>query len=136
MCTKPLLPGKRVQALAGAKNHSIVMPTADLDATVTQIVSAAFGSAGERRMACSVVVAVGEVAEPALKLKQAADEIIIGNGADEGSSSGRLSGELIRSARSYIEAGEQEGAKLVRDGRSDEAVKGTDILSDRRFLMR
>lgn len=118
--------GKRVQALAGAKNHSIVMPTADLDAAVTQIVSAAFGSAGERCMACSVVVAVGDVAEPLLvKLKQAADEIIIGNGADEGV----FLGPVIRRAHkertiSYIEAGEQEGAKLVRDGRSDKAVRG------------
>ncbi|MGG4096099.1 CoA-acylating methylmalonate-semialdehyde dehydrogenase [Paenibacillus lautus] len=118
--------GKRVQALAGAKNHSIVMPTADLDGAVTQIVSAAFGSAGERCMACSVVVAVGDVAEPLLeKLKQAADEITIGNGADEGV----FLGPVIRRAHkeraiSYIEAGEQEGAKLVRDGRRDEAVSG------------
>ncbi|MBT2764669.1 CoA-acylating methylmalonate-semialdehyde dehydrogenase [Paenibacillus sp. ISL-20] len=118
--------GKRVQALAGAKNHSIVMPTADLDGAVTQIVSAAFGSAGERCMACSVVVAVGDVAEPLMeKLKQAADEITIGNGADEGV----FLGPVIRQAHKertirYIEAGEQEGAKLVRDGRSDEAVSG------------
>ncbi len=119
--------GKRVQALAGAKNHSIVMPTADLDAAVTQIVSAAFGSAGERCMACSVVVAVGDVAEPLIgKLKQAADEISIGNGADEGV----FLGPVIRQAHKertlfYIEAGEQEGAKLIRDGREDEAVNGT-----------
>ncbi|WP_411551603.1 CoA-acylating methylmalonate-semialdehyde dehydrogenase [Paenibacillus lautus] len=118
--------GKRVQALAGAKNHSIVMPTADLDAAVTQIVSAAFGSAGERCMACSVVVAVGDVAEPLIaKLKQAADDISIGNGADEGV----FLGPVIRQAHKertlyYIEAGEQEGAKLIRDGRADEAVNG------------
>ncbi|MFE0555194.1 CoA-acylating methylmalonate-semialdehyde dehydrogenase [Paenibacillus sp. NPDC058910] len=118
--------GKRVQALAGAKNHSIVTPSADLDAAVSQIVSAAFGSAGERCMACSVVVAVGDVAEPLLeKLKQAADEITIGNGADEGV----FLGPVIRQAHKertirYIEAGEQEGAKLVRDGRSDKAVSG------------
>lgn len=118
--------GKRVQALAGAKNHSIVMPSADLDAAVTQIVSAAFGSAGERCMACSVVVAVGDVAEPLIgKLKQAADEIPIGNGADEGV----FLGPVIRQAHkertlSYIEAGEQEGAKLVRDGRKDDAANG------------
>ena len=55
--------GKRVQALAGAKNHTIVMPDADLDLTVTNIINAAFGSAGERCMACAVVVAVGEVAD-------------------------------------------------------------------------
>lgn len=118
--------GKRVQALAGAKNHSIVMPSADLDAAVTQIVSAAFGSAGERCMACSVVVAVGDVAEPLIgKLEQAADEISIGNGADEGV----FLGPVIRKAHkertlSYIAAGEQEGAKLVRDGRKDDAANG------------
>ncbi|NMO96700.1 CoA-acylating methylmalonate-semialdehyde dehydrogenase [Paenibacillus lemnae] len=119
--------GKRVQALAGAKNHSIVMPSADLDASVNQIVSAAFGSAGERCMACSVVVAVGDVAEPLMaKLKQAADEITMGNGAEEGV----FLGPVIRQSHkertlSYIEAGEQEGAKLVRDGRGDEGVDGT-----------
>ena len=77
-------------------------------------------------MACSVVVAVGDVAEPLIgKLKQAADEISIGNGADEGV----FLGPVIRQAHkertlSYIEAGEQEGAKLVRDGRKDDAANG------------
>ena len=55
--------GKRVQALAGAKNHTIVMPDADMDLTVTHIMNAAFGSAGERCMACAVVVAVGDIAD-------------------------------------------------------------------------
>jgi len=118
--------GKRVQALAGAKNHSIVMPDADLDAAVTQIVGAAFGSAGERCMACSVVVAVGEAGERLVdKLKQAADGIKIGNGMEEGV----FLGPVIRESHKertlgYIAAGESEGAKLLRDGRVDAAAEG------------
>ncbi|SFB05324.1 malonate-semialdehyde dehydrogenase (acetylating) / methylmalonate-semialdehyde dehydrogenase [Cohnella sp. OV330] len=118
--------GKRVQALAGAKNHSIVMPDADLDAAVTQIVAAAFGSAGERCMACSVVVAVGDIGDALVeKLKQAADAISIGNGLEEGV----FLGPVIRDSHKartlgYIEAGEKEGAKLVRDGRQDAAADG------------
>ncbi|MCR2807690.1 CoA-acylating methylmalonate-semialdehyde dehydrogenase [Paenibacillus sp. SCIV0701] len=118
--------GKRVQALAGAKNHSIVMPDADLDAAVTQIVSAAFGSAGERCMACAVVIAVGDAADPLVeKLQQAADAITIGNGMDEGI----FLGPVIRHSHKartlgYIESGEQEGATLLRDGRKDAAAGG------------
>ena len=77
--------GKRVQALAGAKNHSIVMPDADLDLAVKEIINAAFGSAGERCMACSVVVAVGDIAEPLVdKLRKRRTASSIGNGLDEG----------------------------------------------------
>src|SRR5690625_5184136 len=77
--------GKRVQALSGAKNHTIVMPDAELDQAVEQIISAAYGSAGERCMACSVVVAVGDVADKLVeKLTIAADEMKIGNGLDDG----------------------------------------------------
>ncbi|THF84066.1 CoA-acylating methylmalonate-semialdehyde dehydrogenase [Cohnella fermenti] len=118
--------GKRVQALAGAKNHSIVLPDADLDAAVTQIVSAAFGSAGERCMACSVVVAVGDIGDALVeKLKQAADAITIGNGMEKDV----FLGPVIRQPQKertvgYIEAGEREGAKLVRDGRLDAAASG------------
>ncbi|CAM3386564.1 CoA-acylating methylmalonate-semialdehyde dehydrogenase [Marinicrinis lubricantis] len=117
--------GKRVQALAGAKNHSIVMPDADLDHAVTNIIGAAFGSAGERCMAASVVVAVGEAAEPLIeRLVQAANEMKIGNGLDEGV----FLGPVIRDENkartlNYIEIGEKEGAVLIRDGRQDEAVK-------------
>ncbi|MBO7747201.1 CoA-acylating methylmalonate-semialdehyde dehydrogenase [Paenibacillus sp. MWE-103] len=118
--------GKRVQALAGAKNHSIVMPDADLDAAVTQIIGAAFGSAGERCMACSVVVAVGDAAEPLIaKLVEAADKITIGNGLDEGV----FLGPVIRGPHKdrtlgYIESGERDGAVLRRDGRADAAAAG------------
>ncbi|MBD0381789.1 CoA-acylating methylmalonate-semialdehyde dehydrogenase [Paenibacillus sedimenti] len=117
--------GKRVQALAGAKNHSIVMPDADLDGTVTQITNAAFGSAGERCMACSVVVAVGDVADTLVaKLIEAGNQIQIGNGMDEGVFLGPVIREQQKARTlKYIEIGEQEGATLVRDGRKDAAVE-------------
>ncbi|MFC3746035.1 CoA-acylating methylmalonate-semialdehyde dehydrogenase [Paenibacillus sp. GCM10012306] len=119
--------GKRVQALAGAKNHSIVLPDADLDLTVKEIVNAAFGSAGERCMACAVVVAVGDVADELVeRLAAAADQITIGNGLDEGT----FLGPVIRGGHKertlgYIESGESEGGVLVRDGRKDEAVQNS-----------
>ncbi|WP_419185667.1 CoA-acylating methylmalonate-semialdehyde dehydrogenase [Ferroacidibacillus organovorans] len=113
--------GKRVQALAGAKNHTIVLPDADLDLAVKEIVGAAYGSAGERCMACAVVVAVGDVADELVqRLKNAGDELIIGNGLEENV----FLGPVIRQsqkerATSYIEHGEREGAIVVRDGRND-----------------
>ncbi|OLS35115.1 CoA-acylating methylmalonate-semialdehyde dehydrogenase [Bacillus sp. MRMR6] len=115
--------GKRVQALAGAKNHSIVLPDADLDSTVREIIAAAYGSAGERCMACSVVVAVGEIAEPLLqKLNEKADEIKIGNGLEEDVFLGPvIRNENKERTAKYIDLGEKEGATLVRDGRKDEA---------------
>lgn len=118
--------GKRVQALAGAKNHSIVMPDADLDIAVKEIVNAAFGSAGERCMACSVVVAVGEVGDTLVgKLLEAADRITIGNGLEEGIFLGPvIRGQHKERTLKYIEIGETEGALLVRDGRKDTASEG------------
>lgn len=113
--------GKRVQALSGAKNHSIVLPDANLDNAVTNIIGAAFGSAGERCMAASVVVAVGHVADELIaRLKKAADDLTIGNGLDEGV----FLGPVIRKSHKnrtvhYIESGEEEGATLIRDGRND-----------------
>lgn len=118
--------GKRVQALAGAKNHSIVMPDANLDLAVKEIVNAAFGSAGERCMATSVVVAVGNVADELVaRLTEAAKTISIGNGLDEGV----FLGPLIRDKHkertvSYIETGEMEGAVLALDGRLAPEAKG------------
>jgi malonate-semialdehyde dehydrogenase (acetylating) / methylmalonate-semialdehyde dehydrogenase len=118
--------GKRVQALSGAKNHSIVMPDADLELTVANIMNGAFGSAGERCMACSVVVAVGDVANELVeRLAAAASELKIGNGLEEGV----FLGPLIRSSNkertlNYIETGVKEGALLIRDGRKDTAVNG------------
>ncbi|MEB3101956.1 CoA-acylating methylmalonate-semialdehyde dehydrogenase [Ferviditalea candida] len=118
--------GKRVQALAGAKNHSIVMPDADLDHAVTQIITAAYGSAGERCMAASVVVTVGGIADELVqRLAQAADGLNMGNGLEEGV----FLGPLIREAHKqrtiqYIEAGENQGAVLIRDGRQDDRTHG------------
>nr|A4IPB2.2 RecName: Full=Malonate-semialdehyde dehydrogenase 1; Short=MSA dehydrogenase 1; AltName: Full=Methylmalonate-semialdehyde dehydrogenase 1; Short=MMSA dehydrogenase 1; Short=MSDH 1 [Geobacillus thermodenitrificans NG80-2] len=118
--------GKRVQALTGAKNHSIVMPDADLKVAVREIINAAFGSAGERCMAASVVVAVGDIADELVeRLVAAANEIKIGNGLEESV----FLGPVIREAHkqrtvNYIELGEKEGAILVRDGRKDAAVQG------------
>ena len=115
---------KRVQALAGAKNHSIVMPDADLDLTVKNITAAAFGSAGERCMAAAVVVAVGDVADELVeRLKVAADNIVIGNGLEDNV----FLGPVIRDTHkdktvSYIESGVSEGATLIRDGREDKAA--------------
>lgn len=116
--------GKRVQALAGAKNHSIVLPDADLDLTVRNITSAAFGSAGERCMAAAVVVAVGDVADELVeRLKKAADDIKVGNGLEENV----FLGPVIRESHKektlgYIKSGEESGATLVKDGRLDAHV--------------
>lgn len=119
--------GKRVQALAGAKNHSIVMPDADLDNAVSNIIGAAFGSAGERCMAASVVVAVGDVADELVsRLKKAADDIKIGNGLEQGVFLGPVIREENKARTiGYIEAGETEGASLIRDGRLDPEVSGS-----------
>ncbi|KWW22495.1 MULTISPECIES: CoA-acylating methylmalonate-semialdehyde dehydrogenase [Peribacillus] len=112
---------KRVQALSGAKNHSIVMPDANLDNAVANITNAAFGSAGERCMAASVVVAIGEVGDELVeRLKAAADDIKIGNGMDKDV----FLGPVIRDTHKkrteqYIESGEKEGATLLRDGRNE-----------------
>ncbi len=116
--------GKRVQALAGAKNHSIVMPDADLDLAVTNIINASFGSAGERCMACAVVVAVGEIADELVdRLVYESDQLIIGNGLEKDV----FLGPVIRSAHKdktlgYIASGVEEGATLRRDGRNDKST--------------
>lgn len=118
--------GKRVQALAGAKNHSIVMPDADLDLTVKEIISAAFGSAGERCMACSVVVAVGDIADTLVdRLVEEAKAIRMGEGLQEGV----FLGPVIRESHKertigYIEKGIEQGATLRLDGRQREEAQG------------
>ncbi|GLI07731.1 methylmalonate semialdehyde dehydrogenase [acylating] 2 [Paenibacillus tyrfis] len=118
--------GKRVQALGGAKNHSIVLPDADMDLTVKEIINAAFGSAGERCMACSVVVAVGDTADTlAERLVAAAKQLTIGNGIEKGN----FLGPVIRQSHKertvgYIEKGSEEGAALLLDGRECEAASG------------
>ncbi|OMC79977.1 CoA-acylating methylmalonate-semialdehyde dehydrogenase [Viridibacillus sp. FSL H8-0123] len=114
--------GKRVQALAGAKNHTIVLPDADMDLTVTNIINAAFGSAGERCMACAVVVAVGDIADELVtRLVEESNKLTIGDGLKEGI----FLGPVIRDSHKdrtiqYIESGIEEGATLLRDGRNDQ----------------
>ncbi|WP_088042616.1 CoA-acylating methylmalonate-semialdehyde dehydrogenase [Bacillus sp. EAC] len=113
--------GKRVQALAGAKNHSIVLEDSNLDEATSQIITAAYGSAGERCMACSVVVAVGDIAEPLIeKLTQEAHNLTIGNGLEDDVFLGPVIRKEHRErTEQYIESGVQEGAILLRDGRND-----------------
>ena len=113
--------GKRVQALGGAKNHSVVMPDADMKHSASTIMSSSFGCAGERCVATSVVVAVGAAADPLIAaLKKAADEMKVGDGGEHGTVMGPIiNSEAKRRILNYIEIGEQEGAKLARDGRKD-----------------
>ncbi|MBS4208894.1 CoA-acylating methylmalonate-semialdehyde dehydrogenase [Bacillus sp. FJAT-50079] len=117
---------KRVQALAGAKNHSIVLNDANLDNASTQILNAAFGSAGERCMAASVVAVEDSVSDAFIEqLLQKANELTIGNGLDENVFLGPVIREQHKERTlQYIETGEKEGARLIRDGREDEEAKG------------
>jgi malonate-semialdehyde dehydrogenase (acetylating) / methylmalonate-semialdehyde dehydrogenase len=114
--------GKRVQALGGAKNHMVVLPDADLDLAADAAVSAGFGSAGERCMAISVVVAVGDAADPLLgKLRERVGKLKVGPGNDPSSEMGPLvTGPHRDKVASYLESGVQEGATLAIDGRQHE----------------
>jgi malonate-semialdehyde dehydrogenase (acetylating)/methylmalonate-semialdehyde dehydrogenase len=111
--------GKRVQALAGAKNSMVVMPDAVLDQAIPNIISSAYGNAGERCLAGSVLVAVGEVADELVdKLRQAATSMKIGPGSEEGSELTPVIRDSHRDkVRSYVDLGEEEGAEVVLDGR-------------------
>ncbi len=111
--------GKRVQALGGAKNHLIVMPDADLDQATDALVGAGYGSAGERCMAISVAVAVGDIAEKLIKkLVPRVKALRIGNGLDAGVEMGPLvTGTHREKVTGYIDSGVAEGAKLLVDGR-------------------
>src|SRR5918994_1291970 len=129
--------GKRVQALGGAKNHMVVLPDADIDMAADAAVSAAYGSAGERCMAVSVVVAVGDAADPlvdAIKLRL--PKIKVGNGLDEGVEMGPLvTREHRDKVASYIEGGAEQGATVVVDGREtapagDGFFLGVTLLDD------
>ncbi len=117
---------KRVQALSGAKNHSIVLKDANLDLAAREITNAAFGSAGERCMAAAVVAVEENIADELItRLVELAGEMKIGNGLDDGV----FLGPVIREGHKkrtidYIESGVAQGAKLVRDGRKDDAVAG------------
>ena len=111
--------GKRVQALAGAKNHMVVLPDADIDMAADAAVSAGYGSAGERCMAVSVVVAVGEVADPLVAaIKQRAEKITVGDGSSPDSEMGPLiTGQHRDKVASYLDSGAEQGATVVLDGR-------------------
>jgi malonate-semialdehyde dehydrogenase (acetylating)/methylmalonate-semialdehyde dehydrogenase len=111
--------GKRVQALGGAKNHLVVMPDADINGAVNALIGAAFGSAGERCMAISVAVAVGDIADELVaKLAEKASTLKIGNGAEKGLDMGPLvTREHLAKVTGYVDAGVKEGATLVVDGR-------------------
>lgn len=126
--------GKRVQALGGAKNHMVVLPDADLDLAADSAVNAGYGSAGERCMAISVLVAVGPVADDLVaRVAERTRTLVIGDGnpSDKGTSDGGPSGAGDREAdmgplvtqahrdrvASFIDAGERQGATVVVDGR-------------------
>ncbi|TMQ93662.1 CoA-acylating methylmalonate-semialdehyde dehydrogenase [Actinomadura soli] len=111
--------GKRVQALGGAKNHAVVLPDADLDLAADQLIAAGYGSAGQRCMAISVAVAVGDVAGPLVKLvREKAQAIKVGPGLRAGSEMGPVvSPEALERIRGYIRSGVTAGADLVVDGR-------------------
>ncbi len=111
---------KRVQALGGAKNHLVVMPDCDLDGAVNGLMGAAYGSAGERCMAQSVAVAVGDVGdELVLRLSKKAEALKIGPGMDKSSEMGPLvTKEHLEKVKGYVDLGVKEGAKLVLDGRN------------------
>jgi malonate-semialdehyde dehydrogenase (acetylating) / methylmalonate-semialdehyde dehydrogenase len=111
--------GKRVQALGGAKNHMIVLPDADIDMAADAAVSAAYGSAGERCMAISVVVAVGDVADPLVKaIEERLPKIKIGPGHEESSEMGPLiTREHRDKVAEYVEHAASHGATVRADGR-------------------
>ena len=111
---------KRVQALGGAKNHLVVMPDANLDQAVDGIIGAGYGSAGERCMAISVAVAVGNIGDALVdKIKLKAENLKVAPWTDPESDMGPLiSKEHKEKVESYISRGEKEGAKLVLDGRN------------------
>jgi malonate-semialdehyde dehydrogenase (acetylating)/methylmalonate-semialdehyde dehydrogenase len=110
--------GKRVQALGGAKNHLVVLPDADVDAAADAAINAGYGSAGERCMAISVVVAVGDVADPLVEAVAARiPDLVVGPGDQEGSMMGPLiTAEHRERVRSYVLGAEGEGARVVVDG--------------------
>ena len=111
---------KRVQALGGAKNHCVVMPDSDLDQAVNGLMGAAYGSAGERCMAQSVAVAVGNIGDELVKrLSQKVEALKVGPGMDKTSEMGPLvTKEHLDKVRGYVDLGVEEGAKLVVDGRN------------------
>ena len=111
---------KRVQALGGAKNHLVVMPDCNLDDAVNGLMGAAYGSAGERCMAQSVAVAVGNIADDLVsRISKKVEFLKVGPGMDKNSEMGPLvTKEHLEKVKGYVEQGIKEGAKLVVDGRN------------------
>jgi len=112
--------GKRVQALGGAKNHMVVMPDADIDQAVDALIGAAYGSAGERCMAISVAVLVGDVGEKIMpKLIERTKALKVLNGTNLAAEMGPIvTGAAHQRITGYIDTGVKEGAKLLVDGRT------------------
>jgi malonate-semialdehyde dehydrogenase (acetylating)/methylmalonate-semialdehyde dehydrogenase len=142
--------GKRVQALGGAKNHMVVLPDADIEVAADAAVSAAYGSAGERCMAVSVVVAVGDAADPLVDaIAQRLPALKIGPGSDPESEMGPLiTREHRDKVASYLDTAQAEGGRVVVDGRDrefggdgfflgaslvDEVKRGTQVYDDEIF---
>jgi malonate-semialdehyde dehydrogenase (acetylating) / methylmalonate-semialdehyde dehydrogenase len=120
--------GKRVQALGGAKNHMVVLPDADLDLAADAAVSAGFGSAGERCMAISVLVAVGSAGDELVsKIADRVAKLRVGPGTDEHSDMGPLvTGPHRDKVASYLDSGVREGATLAVDGRVHPVIGGSE----------
>ena len=125
--------GKRVQALGGAKNHMVVMPDAVIPQTVDGLIASAFGAAGQRCMAGSVVVTVGDAHEQLLgPLTDAARQLTVGDGARDGSDIGPvISCEARDRIADWIKSGEQAGAQVVLDGRG---VSGDGLSPEGAYL--
>ena len=119
--------GKRVQALGGAKNHAIILPDADLDLAADAMVNAGFGSAGERCMAISVAVAVGDIADDLVaKITERATSIVTGDGTTNADMGPLVTKAHRDKVAGYVDAGEKAGATVVLDGRTVEADGGAD----------
>ena len=118
--------GKRVQALGGAKNHMVVLPDADLELAADSAVNAAFGSAGQRCMAISVVVAVGDAGDRLVPLiRERMSQVRVGDGMLESSDMGPLvTAEHLARVRRYVDEGVAAGATLIADGRGASNGKG------------
>jgi malonate-semialdehyde dehydrogenase (acetylating)/methylmalonate-semialdehyde dehydrogenase len=117
--------GKRVQALGGAKNHAVVLPDADLDLAADAMVNAGFGSAGERCMAISAVVAVGNIADELVdKIAERTKTIKTGDGTKDADMGPLVTKAHRDKVASYVDAGEADGASIVLDGRGVEADGG------------
>ena len=119
--------GKRVQALGGAKNHAIILPDADLDLAADAMVNAGFGSAGERCMAISVAVAVGDIADDLVaKITERATSIVTGDGTTNADMGPLVTKAHRDKVAGYVDAGDKAGATVVLDGRTVEADGGAD----------